>query len=387
MEPLPLQTYQDPAKAMRSARSGHLFQIFSGKRRETIFWILQTVFWSVIGLIGYVMILAFQGATPNAGWAVIIRIASGFLLTSGLRWIYRSSGLNRRRGIVKCLWVAGCCMAATLLEFFIQESLSFIGVSIIGLGNAAAFRLLVVRFFTIGVWSTLYQGIHLLEDEHALEMRVTKEELAAREHELRHLQAQMTPHFVLNALDTVIASKNDPEAVENVTQNLADYIHFLLKETHPLEPLSREINAFGKYLDAQKSHYGKNLICRINCEPSVRSVMVPPMMIQPLLEDALRHRSLNDDAQVQIWLTARAEDGFLRVTVSNTGNLDIPEANPLEPPYLRSLRQRLHLLLGPQAVVDHQVEGGWMRVTIEIPLPDRPMKSEPSVWEGKAVVA
>lgn len=387
MESLPLQTYQDPSETKRSARSGHLFQMLSGKRREAIFWVLQTGFWAAIGLIGCVMILAFQGATPDAGWAVMARMAIGFTLASGLRWIYRRSVLRQSRGFEKCSLVVVACIAVTLLEFLIQEGMHGIGISIRGMDESAALKLLVVRFFTLGIWSILYQGFHLLEDEHALAMRATREELAAREHELRHLQAQMTPHFVLNALNTVIACKNNPEAVEEVTQNLADYFQFLLKETRPLEPLSREIDAFVKYLNAQKSHYGKNLVCRISCDPQARTVMVPPMLIQPILEDALWHRSRNDDEQIQIWLTARAERNFLRVTVSNSGNQDPSEVNPSEPPSLRSLRQRLHLLMGPQAVVDHQIEGGWVRVTIDIPLPGRSMKPELGIMPNRAAVA
>ncbi len=387
MDPLPLQTYQDPSEAKRSIRSGQLFQRLSGKRREVIFWVLQTIFWSTMGLIGYVLILAFQAAMPDAGWTVCVRVASGFLLTSGLRWIYWQPGLRQRKGFTKCLLVAGCCLAIALLELLVQEGLSAVGGMGLGGVEAVALRLLVVRFFTLAVWSALYQGFHLLEDEHALEMRATREELAAREHELRHLQAQMTPHFVLNALHTVIACKNDPEAVAEVTQNLADYFQFLLQETRPLEPLSREIDAFVKYLDVQKSHYGKSVICRIHCDSQARSVMVPPMMIQPLLEDAFRQRTLNENEQVQIWLTAHAEDDFLRVTVSNTGHQKTLEANPPEPASLRSLRQRLHLLMGPQAVVDHQVEGGWIRVTIAIPLPRLAKKPEPGILAGKAAVA
>ncbi len=387
MESFPLQTYQDPAQTQRSARSGHLFRSFVGKRRELIFCVFQTLFWSVIGLIGYVMILAFQGTVPDAGTAVIIRMAYGFTLTSGLRCIYRLPRVRQQRGMVKLLVVATCCLATTLLELFVQKGSSGIGISIPGLGEAVALRLLVVRLFTLAVWSALYQGFHLLEDEHALEMRATREELAAREHELRHLQAQMTPHFVRNALNRVIACKNNPEAVEDVTQNLIDYLHFLLQETRPLEPLSREIDAFVKYLNAQKPHYGMDLVCRISCDPQARSVMVPPMMIQPLLEDALRQRSLNDDEPIQIWLTARAESGFLKVTLSNTGAQKTPEANPVEPPSLRSLRQRLHLLMGPRALVGHQIEGAWVRVTIEIPLPGKPAKPDQRVSVGEVAIA
>jgi two-component system, LytTR family, sensor kinase len=387
MEPLPRQTYQDPSEAKRSVRSGRLFQMLSGKRREVIFWVLQAAFWSIVGLIGYVMILAFQAAMPDAGLTVFIRMGSGFALTSGLRWVYRLPSLRKSKGFGKWVQVAGCCLAAALLELSVQEALSVVGDPVLGEVESVALRLLVVRMFILGVWSALYQGFHLLEDEHSLEVRAATEQLAAREHELRHLQAQMAPNFVLNALKTVIACKNHPEAVEEVTRNLADYLRYLLQETRPLEPLSREIDAFVNYLNAQKAHYGKKLVCRINCDPQALAAMVPPMLIQPLLEDALRGRPLNDDEQVQIWLTANVAHDQLRVTVSHTGSPARAGEDPPEPAGLRSLRQQLQLLMGPLAVVDHTVEGGWTRVAIEIPIPGQPLMPAPRVMAGKAAIA
>lgn len=69
-----------------------------------------------------------------------------------------------------------------------------------------------------------------------------------RYNELRHLEAQMNPHFLFNALNCVVAASRDHVAVERVTQDLADYLRFSLAPSEPLEPRSRELDALEKYL-------------------------------------------------------------------------------------------------------------------------------------------
>ena len=71
----------------------------------------------------------------------------------------------------------------------------------------------------------------------ASENRALKAEAGAQQHELRQQQEQMNPHFLLNALNAVAATKDDPDAVERVTQDLSGYLRFALREARALEPL------------------------------------------------------------------------------------------------------------------------------------------------------
>lgn len=142
----------------------------------------------------------------------------------------------------------------------------------------------------------------------------------------------------------------------------------LLQAARPLEPLSRELDALEKFLAVQTTHLNKNLVCRIQCESAARAVMVPPMIIQPLLENTFHHWPKDPDQPLQIWLAARVEDGFLRITLSNTGVAVPTSADQAPPDGIPSLRQRLHLLLGAGARVEEHAEQGWIRVTIHIPL-------------------
>ena len=372
MESIAIQTSRDSIESDRSARQGNFFRMLSAGRRELLFWALQLSFWTILGGIGLLMTMAFQSAIPGVGWVVFMRMATGFAQTSAMRWIYRSSHFRHRSGIAKWPLVFGCCLAFALLELVIIHALVVAGVSFPGGSVLLSAKLLIVRFFILSIWSTLYFGFHLLENEHALELRATKAELTARENELRAVQARLAPHFLFNALNAVMDHREDPHAVKDLTRSLSEYLRFLLQDARPLEPLSREIDALEKYLTVQTSHFGGKLVCRIQCERAARAVMVPPMMVQPLLEDAFRHRSQTDELPLQIWLTARLEDGFLRVTVSNTGEQQ-PSDSSLPPDTgITALRQQLHLLLGQRARVERQADNGWLRVTIHIPLPASP---------------
>jgi hypothetical protein len=342
--------------------------MLSTDRREALFWIFQTLFWTSVGVIGLLMTLAFKSAIPGVGLTIFIRMATGFVETAVLRELYRRSLFRRRSGPAQWLLAAGCCLALAALEVLMMQLCRVAGLALPGGVETVGIRLLVVRLFILAVWSSLYFTFHVLESAHALELRTTKAELDARKNELRSLQAQMNPHFVFNALNGVLACKGDATAVQEVTQGLADYLRFLLEETRPLEPLSRELDALEKYLTVQSSHVGGKLVCRMKCEKAAGTVMVPPMMVQPMLEDAFQHRAQADDLPLQIWVTARIEDRFLRVTVSHTSDRATTEDPPPPGKGVRALEQRILLLLGPQAAMERQVDKGWIRVTIHVPL-------------------
>ena len=139
---------------------------------------------------------------------------------------------------------------------------------------------LVPRLVAACMWCAIYFGIDLLDDLHesemvfvrseaaavAVENRALKAEAVSQQHELRQLQEQMNPHFLFNALNAVAAIKDDPEAVEQVTQDLSEYLRFALREARALEPLARELHAPEKYLAVQQRRFGENLVCGITAD-------------------------------------------------------------------------------------------------------------------------
>ena len=144
-------------------------------------------------------------------------------------------------------------------------------------------------------------------------------------------------------------------------------VRFSLEPAQPLEPLSRALDALEKYLAIQQSRFGADLVCRISCEPEARNVAVPPMMIQPLLENAFHYGPMSSPMPLNVSVGASVRDGRLCVIVANSGSWVPPDPARSIGSGLQTLRKRLGLLLGPAASVDVVSEQGWVKIVIRLP--------------------
>jgi predicted membrane channel-forming protein YqfA (hemolysin III family) len=106
-----IQICQNSPATEPSLHSNPFFRMLSTDRREALFWIFQTLFWTSVGVIGLLMTLAFKSAIPGVGLTIFIRMATGFVETAVLRELYRRSLFRRRSGPAQWLLAAGCCLA------------------------------------------------------------------------------------------------------------------------------------------------------------------------------------------------------------------------------------------------------------------------------------
>jgi hypothetical protein len=347
-----------------------LFRMLAEGRRTAFFWSLQVMFWCGIGVMVFLMNSFFHSSAENIRGLVLMRISIGLGVTGCLREIYRRPEFRNVHGWNKMLVIVGLCLAFSLVEKPITLLLMHLDLPL--LGTAELFQnsnSVVLRFITLLIWSGFYVAFHYIEGAHALEQRTLQAELVARENQLRHLQAQINPHFLFNALNTVIASKEDPKAVGEVTQVLADYLRFSLSESSDLVPLAREMDALESYLTLQRIRFGEKLVCQIQCDTAARAVQVPPMMIQPLLENAFNYGAETSPMPLQVKLSAQLVDRFLNITVANTGRWLPPDHRRSPGSGLRSLKQRLQLLIDGDTSLETEESEGWVKVTIRIPLP------------------
>ena len=351
--------------------------------RRLIFWAFQVVFWLAIGAAVLGMSIALKPDEPMPWLPVALRVVTGFVVSSVVYLLFempRLRGLPRKVRWPLMVGVAVAALAASILLL--------IGGGVGGPSNWTGEKTLgplVPRLIAAGLWCAIVFGLELIEDLYQakillaeteataidVELRMLKAEAAARTFELRQLQEQMNPHFLFNALNAVAASKNDPEAVESVTRDLADYLRFTLAEARTFEPLSRELQALEKYLAVQQARFGDNLVCRFSCDRAAHAVIVPPMLIQPILENALHYGAQTSSMPLRVSVTAKVTDGWLEVVVANTGRWVPPNKTRSPSTGIRSLRKRLALLVDEAAtvdtVIDPDLDGGWVRVVIRMP--------------------
>jgi len=236
---------------------------------------------------------------------------------------------------------------------------------------------LAVTLVMIANWCGFYFGYQLFREWNSTEIRALQAESQALRHELRHLQAQISPHFLFNALNTVQACRQDPEAIATLTQALAAYLRFLLEPAAVLEPLSRELDALEEYFTIQEVRFGDGLETRIDCDFAARGLLVPPLLVQPLVENAIKYGGQTAPLPIRVHVGVRLVGDWLEVEVANAGRWVAPGGAASTGTGLPALERRLQLLLGPTSSVSHREEDGWVRVLIRIPAPPTPATASP----------
>lgn len=344
-----------------------------------LFWVANIAFWGAVFAAGLIVVKAFAPTLADPVWFIGCRAVPGFVISSGLRWLSKHADLQRRLGISQAgLMIGGPVAGGVLLTLMLAAAETIGSESSARLGLAAR---LVINTATLAIWSALYFGIQLVREGQLHELRAFEAESLASRNELKLLQAQISPHFLFNALNTILACKHDPDAIETVTHSLATYLRFLLRPSEALEPLGREIDALEEYLTIQSYRFGNRLSCRIDCESDIRRIPVLPMMIQPLVENALKYGATEGDTVLDVRIRAWRERDRLFVEVANTGRWAAPENAASTGTGLHALRRRLLIHGGPAATLTTGESDGWVRALLTIPLTEEYSEPSPATQE------
>lgn len=169
----------------------------------------------------------------------------------------------------------------------------------------------------------------MLERIEQLIEEITDKEKRLRTSEINVLHSQINPHFLYNALDTIVwmAEFNESEKVIEMTKALAQFFRLSLNGGNELTTIAKELDHVRHYLFIQKERYGEKLQYQIQCEEDVAEVRIPKFLLQPIVENAIYHgiRPLEGIGQVII-SAARYEAGIvLQVEDNGVGIQNVDE--------------------------------------------------------------
>jgi sensor histidine kinase YesM len=334
---------------------------------ELLFWLAHAAFWAGSYGATLLVIRAFGPAVTSPPGLAATEAGLCFLATAAMRWLSYRESLLLRLGVSKIGVIAGGAILSAVLITLLTFALgrAFGGIAEPRLELVAR---LVINLSLLGNWCALYFGYQLINERNSTEFRAMQAESLALRNELQHLQGQISPHFLFNALNTVMACRDDPQAIDTVTQALANYLRFLLRPAATLEPLGRELDALEEYLTVQGMRFGAGLETTIDCDLEARGVQVPPVMVQPLVENAIKYGGQTADRPIRVQVSARREADTLVVHVANAGRWVPAGGRQSTGTGLRSLERRLRMLVGPGATVTHREDDGWVRVVIRVPI-------------------
>jgi two-component system LytT family sensor kinase len=176
--------------------------------------------------------------------------------------------------------------------------------------------------FILVVWSTLYFSIKIWQQSTLERERLLRAEAEAREAKLSALRYQLNPHFLFNALNavsTLVLDGNSVAATRMLAQ-IGDLLRTILDGGTNLEiPLSEEIAFIEQYLSIENTRLGSRLRTDVTIASDTLDALVPSMLLQPLVENAVRHGVAPLIEGGDVYITSRRHDGYLHLTVRNSG--------------------------------------------------------------------
>ena len=332
-------------------------QWYDVTNKKNLFWILQFVGWGSFILLGLRVVVP---DTIVLMPVLLVRGLLGFLISSlfvrpFLRWLRRVNGRFRW---VKAAAALVCAVLATQLD---SELIHWLVRLLFGPDHQSVGvdRFLnssgPIRFTAYGFWIILYLILNNLIESNSARLRLERLKAGMIESELRLLRSQVNPHFMLNALNSIIAETDRPERVSRITHGLAAYLRFSLSQNLELQPLGEELAALEGYLEVEKIRFEERLEYSLIADADARGLRVPGALVQPLLENAIKFGQRTSPRPLRIDIHARSGPEGLRIEVMNSGSW-VPEGGrDSTGTGLLNLRRRLQLSCGDGASVTHEV--------------------------------
>ncbi len=353
---------------------------FDNKSRA--FWTLHLIGWGA-----WVMLRAttgFANGQPLSSLVpVLISGITGFSLTLLLSVAFRT--LIRRQPLVTWSFSLLAVIVAALVNAFIDASVADLQNSSDG---AVPFTTqLLVPFFllapTLSAWSGLYYAInYFLRVEEQADQLVVLESQATTA-QLAMLRYQINPHFLFNTLNSIstLVLLKQTEPANALLSRLSAFLRYtLVNEPSAQVSLEQEIETLRLYLEIEKMRFEERLRTRFDIDPRAATTQVPSLILQPLVENAIKYAVTPNEDGADIIVTAHLVGQNVRIVVSDSG----PGLHPHQSTTtvstgvgLPNIRDRLMQAYG----VQHRFEqrdavGGGYTVTIEVPF--QPVASAPA---------
>lgn len=219
------------------------------------------------------------------------------------------------------------------------------------------------------LWSLMYFLFHFIQNYRKEEIKNLKWQALSTEVELNKLKSQLNPHFIFNSMNSIRALVDeDPDKSKDSITQLSNILRSsLLMGRHKVIPLSQELQLVNDYLSLEQTRFEERLQVKYNVAENLKDHKVPPMLLQTLVENGIKHgiSKLAEGGTIEI--SAKKEGRNLKLMIENTGNFR--QEIDREPGFgLLNSRQRLFLLYGEHGVLNiSNTEKGTVIVEVTIP--------------------
>ena len=342
---------------------------FNDKNRA--FWVLQTTGWS-----GYFILRSLSGIANSMGLMFLVHTL--LLTATGYSLTLLMGSLYRRLIMMRSLWTAalslGTVIIAAVIYSFIEtwSNATFVrpdarpaGIEYLGA--------IVLDFALLAAWSALYYGINyylLLEEE--IEQREVMANQASFA-QLAMLRYQLNPHFLFNTLNSIstLVLLRQTERANAMLSRLSSFLRYtLVNEPTAQVTLAQEVETLKLYLEIEKMRFEDRLRPHFRIDAETIGARLPSLLLQPLVENAIKYAVTPSEDGADIWITASNEGASVRIEVADSGSGD----NAMHSAYestgvgLANIRDRLAQAYGAgHGFTSRANDKGGFSVIIDIP--------------------
>ena len=326
-----------------------------GYSKHQLYWFCQIFGWTLLISVEYLVYWLEDGFDPDMFYLAIANILLGITLTHLYRltirrwnWVQLPFFRLAPRVLASVLVLA---LIMTIVNFPVDKQL----LPDLILNNSSAFMAYMLSWGkAMLTWVLTYTAYHYVEQSRDAEIEKILLKSSIRETEAKVLRSQLNPHFVFNALNSIraLVYEDPTKAQQGITQLSNILRNSLLADRRKTVELREEIKTVEDYLALEKVRYEDRLKAHIELDPRTLYWQVPPMMLQTLVENAIKHGVSKVMGGGFVELTSRLDEGpkgdaRLHIRIRNTGRLgDKEESGGFG---LKNTSQRLELLFGEPA--------------------------------------
>ncbi|GGZ89603.1 sensor histidine kinase [Novosphingobium arvoryzae] len=291
---------------------------FANKNRA--FWRLQALGWG-----GAMLLRAMSGLANGLSLSflvlVLISTLTGFSITLILSVIYRQ--LITRRPLITWGVTALMLPFAVALYAFIDAWVNELYYGDATVGFAQRFiGLFYLDATLLGAWSALYYAINFFLQIEEQNDQLIQLENQATQAQLAMLRYQLNPHFLFNTLNSIstLVLLKQTEPANAMLSRLSSFLRYtLVNEPTGRVTVAQEVDTLKLYLDIERMRFEERLRTSFRIDPVTEQALLPSLLLQPLVENAIKYAVSTQEAGAEITISAQLVGQNLRIVVSDTG--------------------------------------------------------------------